>query len=84
MGRDTNKTKKMKVYRKETHTKMCMNWKSNEPVTYKIGSMKTLIDRAYDLCTLEEDRREEIEFLKDTFKGNDCCPVETVDKAFSK
>ena len=73
----------MKVYRKETHTNRYINWKSNEPTTYKIGTMKTLIHGAYDLCTLEIDREEEIEFLKDTFIANDF-PIETVDSVFSK
>ena len=73
----------VKVYRKETCTNRYINWKSNEPTTYKIGTMKTLIHRAYDLCTLEIDREEEIEFLKDTFIANDF-PIETVDSVFSK
>ena len=45
--------------------------------------MKTLIYRAYDLCTLREDREEELEFLKDTFIANDC-PVKVVDSVFQK
>ena len=45
--------------------------------------MKTLIHRAYDLCTLETDREEEIEFLKDTSIANDFL-VETVDNVFYK
>ena len=73
----------MKVYRKETHTNRYINWKSNEPTTYKISRMKTFIHRAYDLYTLETDREEEIEFLKDTFIANDF-PIETVDSVFSK
>ena len=73
----------MKVYREETHTNRYINWKSNKPTTYKIGTMKTLIHRAYDLCTLEIDKEEGIEFLKDTFIANDF-PIETVDSVFPK
>ena len=43
--------------------------------------MKSLIHRAYDLCTLLEDRKDELEFLKDTFIATDC-PVTVVDKVF--
>ena len=43
--------------------------------------MKTLIFRAYDLCTEIKDRNEDLDFLKDTFITNDY-PVEVVDKIF--
>ena len=43
--------------------------------------MKTLIFRAYDLCTEVKDRNEELHFLKDTFIANDY-PVEVVDRIF--
>ena len=39
--------------------------------------------RAYDLCTLKEDRNEELEFLKNTFIVNDC-PPRLVDEIFKK
>ena len=63
-----------KVYRKGTHTNKCIHWRSNDPKSYITGTMKTLIYRAYDLCTLREDidREEELEFLKDTSIANDC------------
>jgi len=34
-----------------THTQKYINWKSNVPKVTKTGSIKTLIFRAYDLCT---------------------------------
>jgi len=73
----------MKVYRKGTHTNKYINWRSNHPKSYITGTMKTLIYRAYDLCTLREDREEELELLKDTFIVNDC-PVKVVDSVFQK
>ena len=71
----------MKVYRKDTHTNKYINWRSNVPTVTKVGSMKTLIFRAYDLCTEIKDRNEELDFLKDTFIANDY-PVEVVDRIF--
>ena len=44
----------------------------------KTGSIKTLIFRAFDLCTEIKDRNEELEFLKDTFIANDI-PINIVD-----
>ena len=49
----------MKVYRKDTHTNKYINWKLNVPMVTKTGSIKTLIFRAYDLCTEIKDRNEE-------------------------
>ena len=72
----------MKVYRKETHTNHHINWKSNVPKAMKMGRIKTLIFRAYDLCTLPEDREEELNFLSDTFISNGY-PIEVVDRVMS-
>ena len=73
----------MKVYRKESHTNKYINWRSNVPRSYITGAMKSLIRRACDLCTLQEDRMDELESLKDTFIANDC-PVKVVDRVFGK
>ena len=43
--------------------------------------MKSLIHRAFDLCMLQEDRKDELEFLKDTFIAN-YCPLTVVDEVF--
>ena len=45
----------------------------------KTRSIKTLIFRAYDLCTEIKDSNEELEFLKDTFIANDF-PINIVDR----
>ena len=49
----------------------------------KTGSIKTLLFRAYDLCTEIKDSNEELEFLKDTFIANDI-PINIVDRIFQK
>jgi len=73
----------MKVDRKETHTNKYINWRSNVPRLVILGAMKTLIFRAYELCTLTEDWEEALDFLKDAFIANDC-PVKVVDRVFGK
>ena len=66
-----------------TYTQKYINWKSNVPMVTKTGSIKTLIFRAYDLCTEIKDSNEELEFLKDTFIANDF-PINIVDRIFQK
>ena len=63
-----------KVYRKETHTNRYINWSSNCSEETLIGTMKTLIFRANQLCDLKEDLEDELNFLKDTFISNDFPP----------
>ena len=43
--------------------------------------MKTLIFRAHELCDLEQDKQEELQFLKNTFISNDF-PPQVVDQVF--
>ena len=70
-----------KVYRKETHTNKYINWNSNCSEETLIGSVKTLIFRAHQLCDLEEDLNDELNFLKDTFISNDF-PPDIIDRVF--
>ena len=71
-----------KVYRKATHTNKYINWRSCNAKEVLIGTMKTLIFRAYKLCDLPEDLNEELLFLKDTFIANDF-PPKVVDRVFA-
>ena len=73
----------MKVYRKETHINKYINRRSNVHKSVITGAMKTLIFRAYELCTLKEHQEEELDFLKNTFIANDC-PIKVVDRVFGK
>ena len=73
----------MKVYQKASHTNKYINWRSHIPKSFITGATKSLTFRAYDLCTMKEDRHEELEFLKNTFIVNDC-PPRLVDGIFKK
>ena len=41
------------VFRKETNTDMYINWNAFVPETWKIGTLKMLIQRAYKISTKE-------------------------------
>ena len=71
-----------KVYRKATHTNKYINWRSCNAKEVLIGTMRTLIFRAYKLCDLPEDRKEELQFLKATFIANDF-PPKVVDRVIA-
>ena len=57
------------VYRKKTDTNVYIHWQSFAPKTWKIGTLRGLIRRAFVLCSTEDARKKEIAFLKKTFRG---------------
>ena len=39
------------VYRKETHSNIYLHWDSFTPIAWKRGTLKTLVERAYLICS---------------------------------
>ena len=66
----TNGSIKTSVYRKRTFTGSGLNWFSFLPDIYKLNSIKTLLNRAYDICSSYIFFHEEVEFLKNYFIKN--------------
>ena len=58
------------VFRKDTYTGLGLNYSSFVPSLYKINSIKTLIHRAYNLCSSWENFHQEIERLETYFCAN--------------
>ena len=55
------------VYRKATTNDLCLNWNSFAPTNWKRGTLKTLIDRAYLICSSPELQKQEFQHLKQVF-----------------
>ena len=58
------------VYRKNTFTGQGLNWFSFTPYIYKINSIRTLLTRAYDVCSSFLLLHEEILVLRKYFLNN--------------
>ena len=41
------------VYRKSTNNDICLHWESFAPTTWKGSTLKTLVTRAYIICSTE-------------------------------
>ena len=67
---DGNKIK-TKVYRKKTHTGQYNNFKSNQPLSVKKSTIKTLVKRAKVVCNDEKDLKTELDYIQKTMELND-------------
>ena len=58
------------TYRKPTFTGLGLNYLSYSPYLYKVNSIKTLINRAYNICSNYFTLDKELKFLKTFFECN--------------
>ena len=62
------------VYKKSTNSDIFMNWHSFAPKTWKIGTLKSLIERAFLICSTEELLNEELKHLEKVFREKNHFP----------
>ena len=55
------------VFRKETNNDVYLHWKSFAPITWKRGTLKTLIRRAYTICSNDKLLKKELDHLEKCF-----------------
>ena len=63
-------TIRTRVYRKETHTDQYLNFEGYHPLEHKIGVVQTLVHKVKTVVSNKEEKRKEIEHLKDVLKCN--------------
>ena len=71
------------IFRKKTLTGLGFNFYSYCPFIFKVNSCRTLLFRAYSLCSNWIKFHEEVEFLKQYFKTN-CYPSYIFGKVLRK
>jgi len=79
MVTNNNGTFHTSIYRKPTFTGLGLHFLSFTPYIYKINSIKTLITRAYNLCSNWAAFHQELLFLKNFFTTNGY-PLQLFDK----
>ena len=55
------------VYRKKTSTDIYLNWNSFRPNSWKWGTLKTIVTRAFEICSIDNSLEEEIEYIRAAF-----------------
>ena len=72
------------MYHKKTNTDLYINWKSFSPHNWKWGTLKTLVARAYDICSTEKYLKEELNYIKTGFKHQNSYPSWFIDKVIKQ
>ena len=55
------------VYQKSTCNDKCLNWDAFGPATWKRGTLKTLIERVYIICSTDQLLERELKYLEKVF-----------------
>ena len=69
-----------KVYRKNTNTNIYINWKSFASNNWKWGALKTLVTRAFDICSADEYLKEKLEHIRIVFHHRNKYPLWVINK----
>ena len=56
------------VYRKSTNTDVYLNWNAHAPTILERGTLRTILSRAYTICSNETYLNEEIKYMESTFE----------------
>ena len=78
-----NKSLQTSVFTKVTNTGEFMNYHSICPERYKIGVLKTLLSRAYSICSNWKYFSEEVERIKQVLVNNNF-PMQVIDSCINK
>ena len=72
------------VYRKPTDNNIHMNWHSYSPISWKLGTLRSLIQRALLLSSTETLLQKELNHLRNTFQNNNQFPPRIINSTISK
>ena len=63
------------VYRKATNNDLYLHWQSFAPDMWKKSTLKTLVMRAFKVCSTKNLMKEEINHLEKVFKEKNGYPI---------
>ena len=69
INRQPDKTVKIQVYRKPTHTDRYLHFQSHHPIHHKSGVVRTLMDRKDMLVSTEDDKDREELHIRNALKS---------------
>ena len=72
------------VYRKKTNNDIYLNWNAFAPVSWKRGTLRTLVQRAYLVCSTETYLKEELTYLEKVFFEKNNYPKYVINQVFTQ
>ena len=72
------------VYRKPTNSDIYLNWNSFAPKSWRCGTLKTLLLRAYKICSTAKLRNDEIKHIKQVFREKNDYPIGVIQEIARK
>ena len=72
------------IYCKFTHNDAYLHWNSISPNSWKVGTLKTLLLRAFVVCSNEQLLNKEIEHLQNVFHHTNGYPKAVIQNVISK
>ena len=66
------------VYRKDNNNNLYLHWDAFAPVGWKRGILRTLVNRAYLVCSNKELLHKELEYLRSVFLKKNGYPLSTI------
>ena len=66
------------VYRQDNHNDLYLHWDAFTPARWKCGTLRTLVNRAYLVCSNKELLHKELAYLKSVFLKKNGYPLSTV------
>ena len=70
-----NKIINTTVFRKDTYNDLYLHWDSFSPISWKRGTLKSLISRAYMICSNQSLLEKELKHLKNSFHKKNGYPM---------
>jgi len=80
----SNDTMTTIVYRTPTNSEIYINWDSHAPISWKIGTLKALLLRAYKVCSNNNHRQEELKHLTQVFHKTNNYPLPVINRAIEE
>ena len=63
------------VYRKDTHIDLYLHWDAFTPISWKRKSLRTLVNKAYLVCSNKELLQKELAYLRSGFSKKNRYPL---------
>ena len=68
------------VFRKDTYNDLYLHWGSFSPISWKRGTLKSLISRAYMICSFQSLLEKELKRLKNIFLKKNGYPLRMINQ----